>query len=46
MYVYCFYHAISTSPKTTAKCLTRAETSDVLIGFDGVICEAPAYPGE
>jgi hypothetical protein len=42
-YVYCVYPAISKTPKQLPNCLKIAETSVVLIIFDGVICDISAY---
>ena len=43
MYVYCFYSAISKSPKHLSNCLKIIETSVVLIVFNGVICDVRTY---
>jgi hypothetical protein len=43
MYVYCVYPAISKSPKHLSNCLNRAETNDVEIIFDGVLCDVCTY---
>ena len=39
VYVYCIYLAISKSTKHLSNCLRIAETSGVLIVFNGVICD-------
>jgi hypothetical protein len=43
MYVYCVYPAILKGPKQLPNCLKKAETSIVLIVFNGVICDVSAY---
>ena len=40
MYIYCLYLAML---KAQNNCFTRAETSIVLIVFDGVLCEVLNY---
>ena len=43
MYVYCVNPAISKRPKHLLNCLKIAETSVVLIVFNGVICDVNTY---
>ena len=43
MTVYCVYSAISKSPKQLPNFLKIAETSVVLIVFNGVVCDVRAY---
>ena len=43
MYIYCVYPAISKSPKQLLNFLKIAETSVVLIVFNGVVCDVSAY---
>ena len=43
MYIYCVYPAISKSPKQLLSFLKIAETSVVLIVFNGVVCDVSAY---
>ena len=45
MYVNCVYPAISKSPKLLPNCLKIAETSVVLIIFNGAICDISTYTG-
>ena len=43
MYIYCVCPAISKSPKQLPNCLKIAETSVVLIVFNGVNCDVSTY---
>jgi hypothetical protein len=43
MYIYCVYPTKSTSPKPMPNCLKLAETSVIIIVFNGVLCEVSAY---
>ena len=43
MYIYCVYPGLSKSPKQLPNCLKIAETSIVLILFNGVIFDVSAY---
>ena len=43
MYVDCVYPAISKRPKQLPNCLKIAETSVVLIVFNGAICDVSTY---
>jgi hypothetical protein len=45
MYVYCVYPAMPKSPKQLPNCLKIAETSVVLIVFNGVLRDVLAYIG-
>jgi len=37
MYVYCFYAAMLKNPNHLPKCLTRAQTSVILIVFNHIL---------
>jgi len=41
-YLYCVYPAMSISPRQQPNCLKIAETSVVIIVFNGVLCEIRA----
>ena len=43
MYIYCVYPEISKSQKQLPNCLKRAETTIVLIVFNGVLCDLHTY---
>jgi hypothetical protein len=43
MYVFCFYPAISERPKQLPNCMKIAESSIVLIVFNGAICDVSTY---
>ena len=43
MYVYCVYPTMSKIPKQLPNCVKRAETSVILMVFDGVLSEVCAY---
>ena len=43
MYIYCVYPVISKSPKQLTNCLKIAETSVILIVFNGVICDVSTH---
>jgi hypothetical protein len=43
MYIYCVYPEIPKCQKQLSNCLKRAETTIVLIVFNGVLCDLHAY---